>query len=104
MAAPSGNTFSSNTKSSMTVYYDVSRLCAVIEDLAQKQAASIPGYSNTELANYIANFIYTGANNYGNSTFTPAPSRTKSRGQTWQGNATIQGVVNCLYDCSSANS
>lgn len=86
----------------MTVYYDVSRLCAVIEDLAYKQATGFPGYSNTELANYIANFIYTGANNYGNSTYTPNPSRAKTAIK-WQGNATIQGVVNCLYDCSSAN-
>lgn len=104
MSAPSGNTFASNTNVSAPVFSEMVQLCSLIEDIAGKWSNGVHGFSNTEIANYMAALVYTGANNYGNSTFTPSPSRVATRGITWQGNTIIQQIVNCVQTVAFANS
>jgi len=105
---PGGNVFATGANvvsHSSEVFKDLNRICSLFEDIASKNSRGAHGYSNNEILNYCAGLMYTGANNFGNSTVTTVQwSRKGIANVSWQGNVLLQYLVNAVSTVAMANS
>lgn len=106
MAAPAGNSFSSNATTANVVvtgsmiWNDCRDLLTVLERMAIRQAASVDGYSNTQIAYNIAFQTYS---NTGNFAYPTARFIDTAGTAIYNANTTIQGIANCIQNVLTAN-
>lgn len=106
MAAPAGNSFSSNATTANVVFAgsmiwnDCRDLLTLLERMAVRQTAGVDGYSNSQIAYNIAFQTYSNTGNFGYPT-----ARLQDAGSTvvYNANVTVQGIANCIQTVLTAN-